>query len=378
MAPSTVGTKINTSGLIAESELDRRNCRRRLKVALALALALPVPLLGIGLLIRWSVPLASSMTASDPFQFIMCNDNEPCCNGLPELCDVPVNKIMFAGVHNGMSSSEGGFLAPNHRRRLGGALGAGYRAFFLDVCYCGDYDRGRIAFCHSVCGVGTMEVEEVFDELSSFLMSHTSEVIILEFEMHKAMPDPGWLFMIRDLMEPSGLLDMLYPHHGGYWSDWPLLRDLVDQNRRLIIMHHNGPWCFPPPPRSIPRPLICPPGFLNYHVYSFETPYGLKGAKEVLDYEQSCQHAAGHKGTQGFFIMNHFAKDFFDLPYWGIARQLNGEEILSERIAYCSVVQGERPNIVSVDFWSIGDLPRVTQTQNRMIARERLISSRGA
>ena len=77
------------------------------------------------------------------------NGSELCCNGSPLNCQLKVNEMMFAMVHNAMSSEEGNFMAGyNHYYGLEKALVAGYRGINLDVCNCG----GVLQFCHNVCG----------------------------------------------------------------------------------------------------------------------------------------------------------------------------------------------------------------------------------
>lgn len=68
--------------------------------------------------------------------------------------------------------------------------------------------------------------------------------------------------------------------------------------------------------------------------------------------------------------MNHFAGSALGLPKPKNARRLNQRDVLEERIATCTEHLGMRPNLIAIDFWSIGDLPAVVQEQNRMRALE--------
>ena len=92
---------------------------------------------------------ASLPLAPPEYQFLQCGSNNTgqsnCCNGLEGLCDLRVNEILYATLHNGMATFEDGFLfGPNHKYQLEGALEAGYRGLNLDICNCG----GEIIFCH--------------------------------------------------------------------------------------------------------------------------------------------------------------------------------------------------------------------------------------
>lgn len=82
-----------------------------------------------------------SPTASPTYGFMQCsNPNDPttCCNGLETNCDLRVNEIMYATLHNAMATFDDGFIfGPNHERQLEGAVEAGYRGINLDLCNCG-------------------------------------------------------------------------------------------------------------------------------------------------------------------------------------------------------------------------------------------------
>ena len=98
----------------------------------------------------------ASPTAAPPdYDFIQCNSDgtttpSNCCNGLEGLCDLRVNEVMYATLHNAMATFENGFLfGPNHKFQLEGALEAGYRGLNLDICNCG----GELQFCHGECRI---------------------------------------------------------------------------------------------------------------------------------------------------------------------------------------------------------------------------------
>lgn len=113
-----------------------------------------------------------------------CNNSsskDGCCNGLAEICDLPINEVLFATVHNAHSSREDFFLRPNHRFGLGRALEYGYRALLLDVCSCPPMG---LVFCHGVCGAGTVSTEKVFGSIRQFLLGNPNEVLLLEYQMH--------------------------------------------------------------------------------------------------------------------------------------------------------------------------------------------------
>ena len=82
-----------------------------------------------------TTPPTLSPSSPPAFVFDQCGD---CCNGLSSNCELRLDEVMFAGVHNAMATRENGFtLGGNHDFELESALEAGYRALNMDVCNCG-------------------------------------------------------------------------------------------------------------------------------------------------------------------------------------------------------------------------------------------------
>lgn len=86
------------------------------------------------------------------YEFIRCSaetifsEGVECCNGLEGNCDMRVNEILFATLHNGINAfSNRNFVVINKEFEIERALEAGYRAFNLDICNC----NGEIEFCYS-------------------------------------------------------------------------------------------------------------------------------------------------------------------------------------------------------------------------------------
>lgn len=85
----------------------------------------------VGLVWQYSSQLkaAADRQDSDQFERDQCSNHyapatatvtevEACCNGLENNCRLRVNEMMWATVHNAMSSVEDGFVAANNRRQL--------------------------------------------------------------------------------------------------------------------------------------------------------------------------------------------------------------------------------------------------------------------
>ena len=121
-----------------------------------------------------------------------------------------------------------------------------------------------------------------------------------------------------------------------------------------------GPYCWPRP--------VCPEMMHTFHWYAVETTYSARGVHALLTNNQSCEIIAGWNATMKFLLINHFAGSALGLPKLRNAKRLNERSVLEERIAACTNYLGMRPNMIAIDFWDIGDLPRVVQEQNRMRA----------
>lgn len=69
-------------------------------------------------LLRATSSTPSTVTDTEPEVSIVPSSSPRTCNGLASNCDRPVNEVMFATLHNAMSSEEDGFYGPSHELRL--------------------------------------------------------------------------------------------------------------------------------------------------------------------------------------------------------------------------------------------------------------------
>ena len=113
-------------------------------------------------------------TDSPQYQFIQCNDGQPCCNGLDTNCNLRANQVLYATLHNAMATFDDGFIfGPNHQKQLESAVEAGYRGINLDLCNCG----GQTIFWYVDA---TNEHEAVFGSNVSGLLTSYSISLILQ------------------------------------------------------------------------------------------------------------------------------------------------------------------------------------------------------
>jgi hypothetical protein len=175
-------------------------------------------------------PIIISITPA-PFSFMQCEDatqtQNNCCNGLDNICDLGVDEIFYAGVHNAMASFEGGFLfQQNHQLQLEGALEAGYRGINLDVCNC----NGEYQLCHGICNFGARDPVETFASINSFLDENPTETILIILEINNGVDETVDLDEVYNILSGvDGLVEKIYVHNDRT-APWPSLREVVYAN----------------------------------------------------------------------------------------------------------------------------------------------------
>jgi len=323
--------------------------------------------------------------ASDPvFQFMQCPETGNCCNGLESNCNLDVNEVFFAAVHN---ANHDDILIPNNEAPLEGALEAGYRGLLLDVCKCPNAETNtmEITFCHGVCGVGPRDLTEVFTNINTFLTDNPSELIIVNFEMSvgDATPEEVWEIMKTD----NGVRQKTYNHAGG---DWPTMGELLADGKQLILFEHNhNENC------SDPTNPGCSPRIETFFNHAVETTWVFSNVEEINDYDRSCAEDRGSGGLKYFYSINHFGKEEMFVPNceclqkhlsnlcisslvtatFGPSKSsadvLNEIDSINNRVTACEKITKNKVSIFSVDFWQRGHLPEVAQTINKSRGKRR-------
>lgn len=308
-----------------------------------------------------TLPPTSAATAE--FKFMQCDpDNtglSDCCNGLEGICDLRANEVTYATLHNGMATLEGGFLfGPNHRSPLEEALEAGYRGLNLDICNCG----GELIFCHGICALGPRDVVEVMQNVNEFLDKNPTETIVFIYQVDNGADQMVDLNAFYDkLLLVDGLVEKMYVHEGRD-TPWPTLRQLTTPafNKRIIMFHYNGPNC------NI-DPGGCPDGLHLYYNYASDNDWDHPDAASIADRSTSCQLVKNGINSRTFVGLNNFVSP----PKRSAAKEVNEYAAAKDYINDCMRQLGEDINFVLVDFWSEGDLLRVTQEHNAKRALQR-------
>jgi len=307
--------------------------------------------------IETEAPMSAAPTLSPRFKFNQCPEDStlPCCNGLENVCNVTVDKYLFGAVHNAMSTRQDNFLAPNHKWSLERALEDGFRAINMDICNC----EGTMVLCHGYCPVGTRNIQTVFTNIVNFLVDHPNEVLLLTLQINTAADLIVDINQLYDdtLSQINGFTDLIYdPLVEQQQTDsWPTLMTLINENKRLMIFHHDGPDCN--------RDGECPQGLNYYWNYASETQFEFGSVYDVMDTLESCEITRGDV-SNAFFGVNVFLK----LPDAAIATELNSMAFLEPHIQACSEQNGGRSvNLITIDYWSIGDTLEVIQNHNKQL-----------
>jgi len=300
------------------------------------------------------------------------------CNGFAQLCNRRLNQVVFAGAHNAMSNAEvPGWLFPHQSRAIPGQLEDGIRALLIDVHYgvpagehvLTDFDRegsskdkiegalgpeataaalrirerflGQVSgpsgiyFCHGFCELGAYPVGPTFDGIREFMLSNPGEVVVMVIEDYIPPED------IAKLFQEAGLMDLIYT--GSLTQSVPTLREMIDAGQRLVVFIETGKpgvaWLHPAWESMQETP------------YTFHTP---------ADF--SCRPNRGG-ATAPFFQINHWIETT-PAPRPSNAAIVNAYDFLLKRARACRDQRNRPPNIVAVDFYSVGDLFRVVRTLN--------------
>ncbi len=253
------------------------------------------------------------------------------CNGLMELCDRPLDEVLFAGTHNAMSSSEDGWNFPNQEYAFTRQLEDGTRGLNFDTYLWND----EAYLCHTYCELGNMTLVEGLKRISDFVHTHPHEVIVITLQ--SALDTE----LTLEAFEQAGLDDMLHHHEAG--EAWLTLGELIDLNERVVLFSNVGAGE--------------DYGYLDQWTHWIDNPYS---AQKIEDF--SCVEDRGDPETASLFNVNHFITN----PVADIedALQANQYDVLWSHLERCEYETGRIPNQLLVDFYSQGDVLDVVRDWN--------------
>lgn len=254
------------------------------------------------------------------------------CNGDVALCDRPLEQVVLPATHNAMSNADEGWIAPNQQHPPARQLADGVRGMLMDTYE----ENGELVLCHSLCGLGSSPLVEVWSEIDAFLVENPREVLVF------VLQDDISAAQTEEALRASGLFERLVvPPAAG--EPWPTLGELVAGGGRVLVTRESGgdgPDWYPP----------------FYGDVGFDTPYGFRTKDEF-----SCDLLRGDAANP-LFLMNHWISN--PLPTPDGASEVNTAAFLGDRVADCTERWGRPPNLVAVDFYDRGDLFEVVRAAN--------------
>jgi hypothetical protein len=150
------------------------------------------------------------------------------CNGNDALCDRSFSNVTFVGSHN--SAFVGPLPQYNQYISVTKQLDMGVR--FLQAQT--QNKDGTIEMCHTYCwllDVGTLT--EYLKEIKSWMDGHRRELVVLLLTNIDAMP----VEQFADAFRNTELEKYVYRPPGGQVDidEWPTLRQLIDDDTRLVV-----------------------------------------------------------------------------------------------------------------------------------------------
>ncbi|HMJ35103.1 MAG TPA: hypothetical protein VK501_14425 [Baekduia sp.] len=310
------------------------------------------------------------------------------CNGHAALCARPLDEVVLPATHNAMSVPLPGWFAALQERPIAGQLADGIRGLLLDTHYAERLANGRtrtvfesaederlaiaqdgigpeslaaaqrlrerlgfrgsgprsIYLCHTFCELGATKLPSVLDDLHDFLVTHPTEVVVVINQDYVTPAD------IVDAVDAAGLTRYAFtPPSGGRW---PTLRQMIDDDRRLVFLAENeaggAPWYQP-----------------VYARLTQETPFSFEDAAQLTsaaDRAASCRDNRGPATAPLFLINNWITTD--PLPRPDNAQKVNAYRPLLARARECRRLRHRTPTLLAVDFYRRGDLFRVVDALN--------------
>lgn len=299
------------------------------------------------------------------------------CNGHAALCDRRLDDVSFATAHNASSAADDGYLKANHVDGIPAQLRRGYRGFQLDA-FLGtrrgnrvytdltdvqiksftedigadlvdrvlqvrnivgpptDASRQDLYLCHAACELGATKASEAFDAMARYLDAHPDDVLFWVIE------DYAPVEVLERELARAGLLRQRFSVDP---DRLPTLRQMILTDRRLVVLLENqdgGP--------------AMPNGYADGILQ--ETPFSFRDAA-ALAAPTSCDELRG-SATAPLFLLNHWVTP----ASFTATREVNSFAFLDERARRCEAQRELLPNLVAVDFTSLGDTIEVVDDLN--------------
>jgi len=264
------------------------------------------------------------------------------CAGHVELCDRRFDQVAFPATHNSMADSDHGIIAFCQTHDIARQLEDGVRGFMIDLHDLPTYP-GIALTCHGVCNDNNYPFTDVLEVMVRYLRSHRDVVLTVVLENYVSAEE------IAASMSESHADRYTHAHVKG--APWPTLREMIAADERLVILTDSEGGT-----ETGPNPWL-----MDQWQYAFQNPYA---AEQDSDF--SCDVDRGTDAPNSLFVMNHFLtapQASFDL-----AASVNPYSSLHAHVARCQTERSRIPNLVTVDFYDVGDLVWVVDELNGFVS----------
>ncbi|KAI0430690.1 PLC-like phosphodiesterase [Xylaria sp. FL1042] len=265
------------------------------------------------------------------------------CNGNAAYCDKSYSQMTFVGSHN--SGFVGYGPSDNQITSVSAQLDEGIRFLTTQT-----HDKdGTIEMCHTSCALlDAGPLQDYLGTVKTWVDGHPDDVVTLLITNGDAID----ITKFDDAFKAVGLDSYAYTPSGTLgFNDWPTLGDLISSGNRVIVfMDYNSD--------TSKVPYI-----LDEFAYYFETPFDPQEAQLTVC---NVDRPAGASADGRLILANHNRNEEIlgiSLPDLVNASDTNSVDSITAQANTCSSMYGRNPNVILLDYVSIGE---VIDAQNQL------------
>jgi hypothetical protein len=343
---------------------------------------LAVPATAVALVVAAAAAYAGSDAVDEP------PPDVERCNGHRALCDRRLDEVALPATHNSMSVPLPGWYAALQEHSIAEQLGDGVRGLLIDTHYADRLPNGRtrtyftsegkvrqaieqdavsprsvgaarrlrerlgfrgegergMYLCHTFCELGSTPLGDVLADIHDFLVTHPAEVLVVINQDYVTPED------FTSAVEDAGLAGYTFTPPGD--GVWPTLRELIERDRRLVLLAENqagaAPWYQP-----------------AFERVTQDTPFTFKRPARLTDPDELGASCAANRGPSGapLFLVNHWVNTD-PAPRPSNAAIVNAAGPLLRRARACEADRGRPVSLLAVDFYTRGDVFAVVDELN--------------
>jgi hypothetical protein len=254
------------------------------------------------------------------------------------------------------------YFGGNHFIGIDVQLEAGVRAFDLEV-WPNERNASDAVLCAGSCGYGPRtRLADVLKHMAAFLRNHSRHVLLV------ALRQNVHVSRIVAAVEEAGVIDTLWVPRDDANAGPPTLQALIARGVHMLLFTNRASTH--PLMNSVDiatnttftntttrnttanssAGLLTPPWLV--HQWDWMESTGDRGAASA----DGCDvvfGASGNGTSNRMLWLNHY--DATPSPNPTRATELNAKAVLADHYWRCSAALAKQPNVVSVDFWSVGN-----------------------